>query len=140
MILRGFFKTVSTVNNQDGRRLSLDINRFDEPWRPVTLKETCEILIPACFIPVYAMAFFGPNKETFGLFKDIGLNEFLNSVEKMGYVLVFDGIRVVIFASILKFKFRISLFRCYIKLMRTYWKYLAAIISQFLFLVSLIKI
>ena len=140
LILKGFFKTLSSVNNQDGRRLSLDMNRFDEPWRPVTLKETCEILIPACFIPVYAMAFFGPNKEIFGLFKDIELNEFLDSLQKMGYVLVFDGIRIVVFASILKFKFRISLFQCYTKLMRTYWKYLAAIISQFLFLVSDIKI
>ena len=49
----------------------------------------------------------------------------------------FDGIRIVICAIILEYRYHVSIFKSYCQLMNVYWKYLTALPGLLLLVVSL---
>ena len=133
LIMRSFSKIVSIVNDQ---RSDNQI-QFNNALQMITLKEMMEIVLPFCFCLIYIIAYFGPNKEAFGFLKGISLDEMLWTVMKISIINFFDGIRIVICAIILESRYQVPIFKSYCHLMNIYWKYLTALISVCLYLVSL---
>ena len=133
LIMRSFSKIVSIVNDQ---RSDNQI-QFNNALQMITLKEMMEIVLPFCFCLIYIIAYFGPNKEAFGFLKGISLDEMLWTVMKISIINFFDGIRIVICAIILESRYHVPIFKSYCHLMNVYWKYLTALISVCLYLVSL---
>ena len=133
LIMRSFSKIVSIVNDQ---RSDNQI-QFNNALQMITLKEMLEIILPFCFCLIYIIAFFGPNKEAFGFLKGISLDEMLWTVTKISIINFFDCIRIVICAIILEYRYHVSIFKSYCHLMNVYWKYLTALISSCLCIVSL---
>ena len=132
LIIRLFNKTLSAVKDQ----ASQDGIDLDAILQTLTLKETLEILVPICFCPIYIMAFLGPNKESIHLVKDKEIDGILRTVTIIGIFMVYDGIRIWIFAVLLKKRYHISLFQSYCKLMNVYWKLITVFIAGLIFLVS----
>ena len=133
LIMRSFSKIVSIVNDQ---RSDNQI-QFNNALQMITLKEMLEIVLPFCFCLIYIIAYFGPNKEAFGFLKGISPDEMLWTVMKISIINFFDGIRIVICAVILESRYHVPIFKSYCHLMNIYWKYLTALISACLYLVSL---
>ena len=133
LITRSFFKIASAVNDHT----RVDNIQFDKSLQMITLKETLEILLPICYCVIYVIAFFGPNKEAFGFLKGISVDDMIWTLMKISIFICFDGMRIVIFAIILEYRYHVSIFKSYCNLMNVYWKYLTAWIAMMLLVVSL---
>ena len=102
----------------------------------VVLRETLEIVLPICFMVIKRLAFHGPNKETLDLVKDKTAEDLAITQQKIGALLIFDGIRIFTIAIVLKKKYEISLFEGYTDLMKNYWGAMASFATIIIFVVS----
>ena len=102
----------------------------------VVLRETLEILLPICFMVIKRLAFHGPNKETLDLVRDKTEEDLTITQQKIGALMIFDGIRILTLAIFLKKKYEISLFQGYTDLMKNYWGAIASFATITIFIVS----
>ena len=112
-----------------------DIN-FRLSIQALTSKDAMEIIVPFCFYPIYLIAFLGPNKETLCPVKGRSVDDLLSTLMNIGGFMIYDGIRIGSFALFLNYRYKISLFKSYCKMMNNYWKLITATIAAFVYLVS----
>ena len=82
------------------------------------------------------LAFHGPNKETLDLVKDKTAEDLAITQQKIGALMIFDGIRILTLVIVLKLKYEISLFQGYTDLMKNYWGAIASLATITIFIVS----
>ena len=125
---------------QTVKRVRLDQNtgnsNLQRLIQGVVLRETLEILLPICFMVIKRLAFHGPNKETLDLVRDKTEEDLTITQQKIGALLIFDGIRIFTIAIFLKKKHEISLFQGYTDLMKNYWGAMASFATIIIFVVS----
>ena len=125
---------------QTVKRVRLDQNtgnsNLQRLIQGVVLRETLEILLPICFMVIKRLAFHGPNKETLDLVRDKTEEDLAITQQKIGTLMVFDGIRILTLAIILKKKYEISLFQGYTDLLKNYWGAIASMATITIFIVS----
>ena len=132
MLLRLFWKTIKSVGTEENGETS----NKEAIIQKVITRETLEILLPICFFSIKLLAFYGPNKETLPLVMNTTQSDLLITQGKISLFMIFDMVRIVSLAVILKTKYGISLFQSYTTLMRNYWKVIATFATLSIFIVS----
>ena len=133
LLVRLFWKTIKSV----GVLESEEESNKEDVIQTVVTRETLEILLPICFCSIKLLAFYGPNKETLPLVKNTTKSDLLITQVKILVFMIFDLVRIVSLAIIMKKKYGISLFQHYTSLMKNYWKVIASFATLFIFIVSI---
>ena len=131
-LARLWYKTVKKVRSNQNTENS----NLMPLIQGVVLRETLEIVLPICFMVIKRLAFHGPNKETLDLVRDKTEEDLTITQQKIGALLIFDGIRIFTIAIVLKKKYEISLFEGYTDLMKNYWGAIASFATIIIFVVS----
>ena len=133
LLIRLFWKTIKTVDVEESEEKS----NKEAVIQTVITRETLEVLLPICFCSIKLLAFYGPNKETLPLVKNTTKSDLLITQVKILLFMIFDLVRIVSLATIMKKKYGISLFQHYTSLMKNYWKVIASFATLFIFIVSI---
>ena len=133
LLLSLFRKTIKSVGEEENEEES----EKEAIIQKVITRETLEILLPICFFSIKLLAFYGPNKETLPLVMNKTQSDLLITQGKIFLFMIFDMVRIVSLAIILKKKYGISLFQSYTTLIRNYWKVIATYATLYIFIVSI---
>ena len=103
----------------------------------VTLQESLVILLPLCFCSIFVMSFYGPNKETSTLVQNETQDTMISTLGKIGMFMLFDLARIVVFALLLRLKYKISYYESFSEMMKSYWKVIGVFAAGSIFSVSI---
>ena len=133
LIVKLFINTMTNVevNQIEGK------SNLQGSLQSLVLKETLEILLPICFSMIKILAFYGPNKDVLPLVQNSTVEGLYTTFGKIGLFMLYDVTRIIIFATILKKRFGISLLRSYCELMKNYWTVIAGFATLTIFIVSI---
>ena len=88
------------------------------------LNESIEVIVPFSFIGAFSLAYYGPNKNTLWIVKDVkNLHVFLAPVLKMALI---DSGSLILAGVALLWCCRINILQEYCETMKKYWIYLAS--------------
>ena len=133
LLIRISFKIIKNVEiNQSHGNL-----KMQKTLQQLVMKETLEILLPFSFSVVKILSFYGPNKEWLPLVKNVTEVDLYGTFAKIFAFMLFDMTRILVFAIILKKFCKISMFGCYCKLMKNYWKAIATYSTLTIYIVSI---
>ena len=133
LIIIMFFKIIKNVEiNQNQGNLNMQTT-----LQKLVLRETLEILLPFSFSVVKILSFYGPNKDTAPLVRNVTEVDLYVTFAKVFAFLLFDMTRILVLATILKKFYRISMFGSYCKLMKDYWKVIASYSTLTIYIVSI---
>ena len=127
-MVTGGWSKIEYSNVNVGQVRYVDINQnqgnlnMQTTLQKLVLRETLEILLPFSFSVVKILSFYGPNKDTAPLVKNVNEVDLYRTFAKVFAFLLFDMTRILVLATILKKFYRISMFASYCKLMKDYWK------------------
>ena len=88
-----------------------------------------------CFI--FVMSFYGPNKETSTLVQNETQDTMISTLGKIGAFMVFDLTRIIAFALFLQLTYRISYYKSFSEMMKSYWKVIAVFAAGSIYSVSI---
>ena len=126
----GIIKNVEINQNQGNLNMQTTLQKL-------VLRETLEILLPFSFSVVKILSFYGPNKDTAPLVRNVTEVDLYVTFAKVFAFLLFDMTRILVLATILKKFYRISMFGSYCKLMKDYWKVIASYSTLTIYIVSI---
>ena len=133
LLIRIVFKIIKKFEiNQNQGNL-----KMQQTLQQLVMKETLEILLPFSFSVVKILSFYGPNKEWLPLVKNVTEVDLYGTFAKIFAFMLFDMTRILVFAIILKKFCKISMFGCYCKLMKNYWKAIATYSTLTIYIVSI---
>ena len=132
-VFRLLYKTVKLVGIQGTQERKMIRNALEE----VTLQETLVILLPLCFCFIFVMSFYGPNKETSTLVQNETQDTMISTLGKIGAFMVFDLTRIIAFALFLQLTYRISYYKSFSDMMKSYWKVIAVFAAGSIYSVSI---
>lgn len=102
------------------------------------LNESIEVIIPVSFIGAFSLAYYGPNKNTLWIVKDVkNLPFFLAPVLKMALI---DSGSLILAGVALFWYCRINILQEYCETMKKYWMYLVSFSGIFINHVSIGKL
>ena len=132
-VFRLLYKTVKLVGIQGNQERAKIRDSLEE----VTLQESLVILLPLCFCFIFVMSFYGPNKETSTLVQNETQDTMISTLGKISMFMSFDLARIVFFASLLRLKNRISYYKSFSEMMKSYWKVIGVFAAGSTFSVSI---
>ena len=132
-VFRLLYKTVKFVGIQGNQNRIKVRDSLEE----VTLQESLVILLPLCFCSIFVMSFYGPNKETSALVQNETQDTMISTLGKIGMFMLFDLARIVVFSLLLQLKYKISYFKSFTEMMKSYWKVIGVFAAGSIFSVSI---